>query len=166
MSGVSPCAAKRETVLAYYLQGVKTRVRSIPLCGRTRTLAAQLQAKTNTPGGKYHETSTWEVWTMTVVAILGWIIAGLIVGALARFLVPGRQSMNLGLTIVLGVVGALVGGLLSSLLFGPAVVTDATGTHPIETAWPGWIMAILGGVLVLLVVSPLISNRTTGSRLP
>src|SRR5688572_293452 len=81
--------------------------------------------------------------------ILGWIVAGLIVGALARLLVPGKQNMGIALTIVLGIVGAMVGGFISSFFFGPNLVWDSTGTYAVETAWPGWIMAIIGGALVL-----------------
>jgi uncharacterized membrane protein YeaQ/YmgE (transglycosylase-associated protein family) len=83
--------------------------------------------------------------------IIGWIIAGLVVGAAARFLVPGKQSLSVLMTIVLGVVGALFGGFLGSmLLYGPNVTTDPTGIYAVETAWPGWVMAVVGGVLVLL----------------
>ena len=47
---------------------------------------------------------------MFIGNLIGWIIAGLIVGAFARLLVPGRQSIGIAMTIVLGIVGALVGG--------------------------------------------------------
>ena len=86
---------------------------------------------------------------MFIGSILGWIIAGLIVGALARLVVPGRHPIGIALTIVLGIVGALVGGFISSFIFGPNLVIDPTGTYVIESAWPGWIMAVLGGALVL-----------------
>lgn len=79
--------------------------------------------------------------------ILGWILTGLIVGALARLLLPGRQDIGIGLTIVLGIVGAMLGGFISWLLFGPTV--DARGGYDVAVAWPGWIMSILGAFLVL-----------------
>jgi len=82
--------------------------------------------------------------------IIGWIVAGLIVGLLARAIVPGRQNMGMMMTIVLGIVGAFVGGFIGSLLFGPNLTVDNNG-FAVETAWPGWIMAIVGGVLVLWV---------------
>lgn len=53
-----------------------------------------------------------------ITSILGWIIFGLIVGALARFVVPGPDPMGLLATIGLGVAGSFVGGFLASLLFG------------------------------------------------
>lgn len=86
---------------------------------------------------------------MMIGNIIGWMVAGLIVGAIARFLVPGRQNMGMLMTMILGIVGALVGGFLGSLFFGPNLTTDPTGTYAIETAWPGWLMSILGGVIVL-----------------
>ncbi len=89
---------------------------------------------------------------MFIGNIIGWIVAGLIVGAIARLLIPGRQDMGIALTIVLGIIGALVGGFISSMLFGPNLMVDSTGTYAVETAWPGWIMAIVGGALVLWLV--------------
>lgn len=88
---------------------------------------------------------------MFIGTILGWIIAGLIVGAFARLLMPGKQNMGILMTIVLGIVGAFVGGFIGSLFFGPNLTMDATGAYAVETAWPGWIMAILGGFLVLFL---------------
>jgi uncharacterized membrane protein YeaQ/YmgE (transglycosylase-associated protein family) len=97
---------------------------------------------------------------MLVGSVIGWIIAGLIVGALARLLVPGRQKIGIALTIVLGIVGAIVGGFLYSLLFGPTLVTDGSHVYAVESAWPGWIMAVLGGALVLWIFTALASRRT------
>jgi uncharacterized membrane protein YeaQ/YmgE (transglycosylase-associated protein family) len=48
--------------------------------------------------------------------ILGLILIGLVIGALARLLLPGRQKIGLGLTLLLGVGGALVGGIVASAL--------------------------------------------------
>jgi len=100
---------------------------------------------------------------MLLGSFLGWIIAGLVVGALARFFVPGRQDMDIIMTIILGIVGALVGGFISSLLFGPNVMVDSTGTYVVATAWPGWIMAVIGGVIVLAGYLA-ITNKSTTSR--
>jgi len=102
---------------------------------------------------------------MLIGTILGWIIAGLIVGAFARLLVPGRQDMSIVGTIMLGVVGALIAGFIGSLLFGPRLVTDGTGVYAVETAWPGWIMAIIGGTIVLWLALAM-SGRSGSNRLP
>ena len=79
------------------------------------------------------------------MAIIGWLIFGLIVGAIARFLMPGSQSMNLGMTIILGVVGSIAGGFLSTVIFGGG------GDGAIHPA--GWIMSIIGALLVLFIYS-------------
>ena len=54
---------------------------------------------------------------MDLTAIVTWIIFGAIVGVIARFLMPGRDSMGWIPTIVLGIVGSFVGGWLAQLLF-------------------------------------------------
>lgn len=75
-----------------------------------------------------------------IMAILGWIVFGLVVGAIARFIMPGRQSMGIMMTIILGVLGSFVGGFLGSLFHegGPAVIHAS-----------GWIGSIIGALLLL-----------------
>lgn len=93
--------------------------------------------------------------------ILGWLIVGLLVGAFARLLVPGRQDIGIALTVVLGVIGALVGGFISTFLFGPDLFIDNAGnTYTVVAAWPGWIMAIVGATLVLWVMTMLAASET------
>ena len=53
---------------------------------------------------------------VSAMQILGLLIVGLIIGALARLLLPGRQKIGLGLTLLLGVIGALIGGTIASAL--------------------------------------------------
>ena len=77
--------------------------------------------------------------------ILVLIFVGLFVGLVARLLVPGRDSIGLIGTILLGIVGSFVGGLLYWVLWGaPGDPFSLSGN-----AWHGWIMAIIGAVLVL-----------------
>ena len=52
------------------------------------------------------------------MGILAWILLGLVAGALAKFIMPGKQGGGLVLTIVLGVVGAIVGGFLGTYVLG------------------------------------------------
>lgn len=78
------------------------------------------------------------------MAILLFIVFGLVVGLIARALMPGRQSMGWGLTAVLGMIGSFVGGFLVSL------VTDNRVTD-FNTA--GLIGSVVGAILVLLLVS-------------
>ena len=75
--------------------------------------------------------------------IIGWIISGLIIGAIARLLMPGKQQMGILMTIVLGIVGALVGGGISRLIWGDP--GEPFSAH----AWPGYLLSVLGAVLVL-----------------
>ena len=77
----------------------------------------------------------------TLWAILVWAVTGLIAGAIARFLVPGRQSMGLLATMILGIVGSFVGGFLSNLIFGGDIAISASGI----------IGSIIGAVVVLLI---------------
>jgi uncharacterized membrane protein YeaQ/YmgE (transglycosylase-associated protein family) len=92
---------------------------------------------------------------MSIGMLLSWMLCGLIVGLIARLLVPGQRYMSLLLTMVLGIAGAIVGGFLDSLVEGaPSEPFSLSGK-----AWHGWIMAILGGVLVVWVYGHLYPRR-------
>jgi uncharacterized membrane protein YeaQ/YmgE (transglycosylase-associated protein family) len=80
----------------------------------------------------------------TVFSIIGWIVFGFIVGVLARFLVPGKQNMSWLMTAVLGIVGSFVGGGISWLIWG----NPAGQYNP-----AGWIMSIVGAILVVVIYS-------------
>ncbi len=69
------------------------------------------------------------------------IIIGLVAGAIARFLVPGRDPMGIIATLVLGVIGAFVGGTLWGLITGSGFDIQAGG----------FILAIIGAVIALLI---------------
>jgi uncharacterized membrane protein YeaQ/YmgE (transglycosylase-associated protein family) len=72
--------------------------------------------------------------------IIGWIVFGLIVGIVAKFLMPGRDPGGFIITALLGMVGAVVGGFVGRMigLYGEG--------DPI-----GFIMAVLGSIIVLVV---------------
>ena len=91
---------------------------------------------------------------MSIGSVLVWIVCGLVVGLVARLLVPGRQSMSLPMTALLGIVGALVGGFLYSVVRGASVEPFSLASHN----WYGWIVAILGA-MVLVWVYPLVYPR-------
>lgn len=76
-----------------------------------------------------------------VTSIIGWIVFGLIAGAIARLLHPGRDSMGWLGTMMLGICGSLLGGGVAYLLY--------LGTSPYEPA--GWIFSILGAIVLLAV---------------
>lgn len=79
--------------------------------------------------------------------ILYFIIVGLIVGALARFLLPGRDPIGILGTIVLGIVGAIVGGYIWQAMFG-------------EQQNTAWIGSILAAMLLLALYRSVTYRRT------
>ena len=78
------------------------------------------------------------------MGILSTIVVGLIVGALARFVLPGEQKMGWILTCLLGIGGSLLAGFIGQALGWYAVGQGA-----------GWIASIVGAVVLLLVVQKL-----------
>jgi uncharacterized membrane protein YeaQ/YmgE (transglycosylase-associated protein family) len=75
-----------------------------------------------------------------MMSVIGWIVFGLIVGIIAKFLMPGRDPGGFIITTLLGIAGALVGGFLGGLLglYGQG--------DPV-----GYIMAVLGSIVLLLI---------------
>jgi len=86
----------------------------------------------------------------SLTEIIGWCVFGLIVGLIARFLMPGRQHMGLLLTMVLGIVGSFAGGFIASIFSG--------GSH-VAMNPAGWIMSIVGALVVLFVYSMVAKPR-------
>lgn len=88
-----------------------------------------------------------------IVNILGMLVIGLIVGALARFLVPGRDPMGCIATSLLGIAGSFVGGFLYQFLFRPGSVN-----HP-AYANPGFLVSLIGAILVLVIFRAVTGRR-------
>jgi uncharacterized membrane protein YeaQ/YmgE (transglycosylase-associated protein family) len=84
------------------------------------------------------------------MTIIGFLILGAVAGFLARLLVPGRDPMGLVATVLLGIVGAFVGGFLAEALFDDESV--------------GWFGATVGAVIVLLVWNATVAKRNRGVR--
>jgi uncharacterized membrane protein YeaQ/YmgE (transglycosylase-associated protein family) len=82
------------------------------------------------------------------MGVIGWIIFGLIVGIVAKFLMPGRDPGGFVITIVLGIIGALLGGYL-----GRALGWYGEG----EPA--GFIVAVIGAILVLALYRMVVGRR-------
>ena len=63
--------------------------------------------------------------TITVSLIVAWLLIGLVIGGLARLLVPGRQHIGLIMTVLIGIVAALLGGIITTAIIGAghAVIT-------------------------------------------
>jgi uncharacterized membrane protein YeaQ/YmgE (transglycosylase-associated protein family) len=90
-----------------------------------------------------------------LMGILGYIVVGLIVGALAKMIMPGRDGGGIILTIVLGVVGAFVGGIIGKYIFH----TDLGGFFNLRT----WVLALVGSIVVLGIYR-LVSGRGRAVR--
>jgi uncharacterized membrane protein YeaQ/YmgE (transglycosylase-associated protein family) len=82
------------------------------------------------------------------MTILGWILFGLVVGILAKLVMPGRDPGGIIVTILLGIAGAVLGGFV-----GRALGFYAEG----EPA--GWVMAFLGAVLLLFLYRLMVGRR-------
>jgi uncharacterized membrane protein YeaQ/YmgE (transglycosylase-associated protein family) len=77
------------------------------------------------------------------MGIISWIVLGLVAGALAKFILPGRQPGGCFITILIGIVGALIGGYLGKVLFGfGSVESFDLGSIGIAT---------IGSIILLLV---------------
>lgn len=74
------------------------------------------------------------------MGFLVWLLIGLIAGALARLLVPGKDPMGWLGTLILGLVGSLIGGFLGNLIFGGEFDVSAAGI----------IGSVIGAVIALL----------------
>jgi uncharacterized membrane protein YeaQ/YmgE (transglycosylase-associated protein family) len=83
---------------------------------------------------------------LDVASIQGYIVVGAIVGVLARFLVPGDDPMGIVGTIVLGIVGALIGGWAAGAIF-----EDTSGVD--------WIASIVAAVLLVVAWRAIAGNR-------
>ena len=87
--------------------------------------------------------------------ILGLLIIGLVIGALARLLKPGRQRLGLLGTLALGVVGALIGGVIASLI----------GTGNIwELNFIGFVVAVIAALLLIGVAEGVMGKSKSSSR--
>ena len=84
--------------------------------------------------------------------ILSWIIVGLIAGALARLIMPGRDPMGIFATIVLGIIGSLVGGFVSMAIWRNNNTSAFQGS--------GLLLSIVGAIVVLWIWR-MVKSRST-----
>ncbi|WP_447003792.1 GlsB/YeaQ/YmgE family stress response membrane protein [Saccharothrix isguenensis] len=85
------------------------------------------------------------------MGILGWIFLGLIAGAIAKAIMPGRDPGGIIITMLLGIVGAIIGGFIGRAIFG----TDIGTFFDLGT----WLLAILGSLVVLGIYRMVTGNR-------
>jgi uncharacterized membrane protein YeaQ/YmgE (transglycosylase-associated protein family) len=81
-----------------------------------------------------------------MIAILWTLVIGLIVGAIAKLLMPGKDPGGIIITMLLGIAGAFVGSWLGRIFWG-------------DNYSAGWIMSIVGAMLLLLIYRVIIGNR-------
>ena len=83
------------------------------------------------------------------MGIIAWIVLGLIAGAIAKFLMPGRDPGGIFITIIIGIVGTVIGGFIGNSLG----VGDVTGVN----LWS--IVLSVVGAIVLLIVYRMVTDR-------
>ena len=88
--------------------------------------------------------------------IIGLLVVGLIIGALARLIKPGKQRMSIVATMLLGVVGAFIGGFLGGLL------NDSTNVF--ELNFLGFVFAVIAAVLLIGVAEGLSGRNNRAVR--
>lgn len=76
-----------------------------------------------------------------MLSFVWWLIVGLIAGALARLIMPGRDAMGLLATMLLGIIGSILGGLVAGLIW-----RTETGFHP-----GGLLLSLLGAIFALWI---------------
>ena len=86
-----------------------------------------------------------------MINFIGWLIVGLIAGALARLIMPGRDPMGIIATILLGIVGSVIGGLVSWAIWG-------SNNGRFQPA--GLLLSILGAIIVLWIWRMMRSRST------
>ena len=87
-----------------------------------------------------------------ILFLLGLLIIGLIAGFIARAVVPGPDPMGIGGTLLLGIVGSFVGGLLGYLIFGHDIEDGAVQAS-------GIIGSVIGAIIVLLIYRAVTGRR-------
>ncbi|WP_037671405.1 GlsB/YeaQ/YmgE family stress response membrane protein [Streptomyces griseus] len=90
------------------------------------------------------------------MGIIAWIFIGLLAGAIAKALMPGKDPGGIIITMLIGIAGGLLGGFLGKVIFG---VDSIDGFFDLST----WIAAIIGSV-ILLAVYRLVTGRGRGHR--
>ena len=88
------------------------------------------------------------------MGIIAWIILGLLAGAIAKALLPGDDPGGFIITTIIGIVGAILGGLVARAIFGADAIDEF---FDIST----WITAIIGSIVLLLIYRMVVGRRRT-----
>jgi uncharacterized membrane protein YeaQ/YmgE (transglycosylase-associated protein family) len=90
------------------------------------------------------------------MGIISWIILGLIIGALAKLIMPGDDPGGIIVTTLIGIVGALLGGFLGSAIFG----VNLGGFFDLRT----WVLGIIGSLILLAIYRVIVGRRSKVRR--
>lgn len=91
------------------------------------------------------------------MGIIGWVVLGLIAGAIAKFIFPGDDPGGIFVTILIGIVGAVLAGFLASAIFNADPVDEF---FDIST----WLTAIIGALILLFAYKTLVGRRGAVGR--
>ncbi|MFD7133024.1 GlsB/YeaQ/YmgE family stress response membrane protein [Streptomyces sp. NPDC059894] len=86
------------------------------------------------------------------MGIIAWILIGLLAGAIAKLLLPGKDPGGIIITMLIGVAGGLLGGWLGKVIFG---VDSIDGFFDLST----WVAAIVGSLILLILYRAVTGNR-------
>jgi uncharacterized membrane protein YeaQ/YmgE (transglycosylase-associated protein family) len=84
------------------------------------------------------------------VSIIAWVVFGLIIGIIAKLLMPGRDPGGFFITILLGIVGSFIGGIIGRAL----------GLYSPGQRTGGWILSIIGAIVVLAIYRAIVRRRS------
>jgi uncharacterized membrane protein YeaQ/YmgE (transglycosylase-associated protein family) len=86
------------------------------------------------------------------MGIFGWIVLGLLAGAIAKAILPGDDPGGIIVTMIIGIVGALLGGFLAQLIFDVDSLDNFFD-------WSTWLTAIVGAIILLLLYRVFVGRR-------
>jgi uncharacterized membrane protein YeaQ/YmgE (transglycosylase-associated protein family) len=86
------------------------------------------------------------------MGIFGWIVLGLLAGAIAKAILPGDDPGGIIVTMIIGIVGALLGGFLAQLIFDVDTLDNFFD-------WSTWLTAIVGAIILLLLYRVFVGRR-------
>src|SRR3954451_2862865 len=132
-----------------YLQGTGHAPNTKYAFGNRLVRQPSLERNSQAPAGTSNATEK----ELCIMGFIAFLILGLIAGAIAKLILPGDQAGGWITTMVLGVIGALLGGWVGSAVFGVGL----------ENFWSiqTWIVAIIGSIVVLLIWGLVTRNRRT-----
>ncbi len=84
------------------------------------------------------------------MVIISWIVFGLVVGVIAKLLMPGKDPGGFIVTILLGIAGSLIGGFVGRAF---------TGSQPGDSSGAGYLMSIVGAIVLLAIYRMMVRRR-------